>query len=86
MIRRQFGGMRVVFQHAGKFQLRPAVAEIHRREPGGFDKLREVVAGAEPGENAVAFPAPGDDFFAGVIGVKMPAVFLCIFFNAWCSR
>src|ERR1039458_319313 len=61
---------------------RPAKTEVHRRQLGGADEFREVVARAEPRKDAVAFPAPRDHFFARVIGVKMPAMLLCIFFNA----
>ena len=76
------GGVRMIFQHAGKFQLRPAETEIHRGFFDGLDEFRQVIARAEPGENAVARPAPGNDFFAGEIRVKMPAMLLGIFFNA----
>ena len=62
--------------------MRTPQAEIHRRLVDGFDKFREVVARAEPGQNTIAFPAPRDDLFPGHIGVKMPAVLPRIFLNA----
>src|ERR1035441_4821264 len=74
MFRRKFRGVRVVFQDTGEFQLRPAKAEVHRRQLGGADEFREVVARAEPRKDAVAFPAPRDHFFAGVVSVNMPAM------------
>ena len=74
--------MGVVFQHAGKFQLQPAQAEIHRGPSGGLDKFGQVVAGPQPGQNAIALPSPRNDFFPREVGIQMPAVFLGIFFNA----
>ena len=76
MLRRQLRGVGVVLQHAGEGQLGPAQAEIHRRLGRVLDKLRQVVPRAQPGQDAVALPSPGDDLFAGEIAEKMPVVLL----------
>src|SRR5205085_8705914 len=78
----ELGGVRVIFEHTREIQMRPAKTEINGRFAGVADELRQIVAGAEPREDAVAFPAPGDDLLAGEVGGKMPAVFLREFFNA----
>src|SRR5262249_41208469 len=71
----------VVLEHARKIQVRPAKAEVDGGLSSGADEFREVVSRAEPRENAVAFPAPGNDFFARKVCGKMPAVLLREFFD-----
>src|ERR1017187_10497132 len=82
MIGNQLGSMGVVFEHAGEVQVGTAEAKIH----GGFvlalDKFRQVVPGAEPGENAIAFPAPGNDLLPREIRGEEPGAFLSIPFYA----
>src|SRR5690349_22321130 len=78
----QLRGMGMVLEDARKFQLPPAETEID----GGLlrldDKLGQIIAGAEPRENAVAQPAPGNDFFARQIGGEVPAMFERELFDA----
>jgi hypothetical protein len=54
MVGNKLRRMSVVFQPAGKFQLRTAQAEIHRGLLGGLNKFGEIIAGSQPGENATA--------------------------------
>src|SRR5262245_46659213 len=65
MLRDEFGGMRMVFEHSWESEVRPAKAEIHRRPFGAFDKLCEIVPCPEPGQDPVAFPTPRNDLFPG---------------------
>ena len=58
MFRRHLRGVGVVLQHAGKAQVRPAETEIHRRLGRVFDKLRQVVARPQPGQDAVTLLSP----------------------------
>ena len=82
MFRHQLRGMRVVFEHAGKLQVRPAKAEINGRLVFAFDKFRQLVPRAQPRKDAVALPAPGDQLFAREVRRKKPRMFLRVFFNA----
>src|SRR5580658_1375600 len=59
-----------------------AVAKIHRGFFGLDNKFGQIIARAEPGQDAIAFPSPGDDFLAGEIGGEMPMALLRKFFNA----
>jgi len=61
--------------------LRTAIAEIDGGQFGFGDEGGEVVAGAEPGQDAIALPAPRDDFFLGDIHAQMPAMLLGIIRN-----
>ncbi len=72
----------VIFQDAGKAQLRTAEAQIHGGLSGMHHKFRQIVTGAEPRQYPVAFPPPGNDFFPREIRREMPVVFLREFFNA----
>ena len=68
--------MRMIFEHARVLQVRTAEAEVDGRLFGVTHEFGEVIAGAKPGEDTVAFPAPRDDFFANEVGRKVPAMFL----------
>ena len=48
----------------------------------GLDKLGQIVAGAKPGQNAVAFPTPGNHFLTREVCVQVPAMFLRVFFDS----
>src|SRR5215831_5686302 len=74
--------MCVVLEHTRKIQVRPAEAEIDGRFLGVRDKFREIIASSQPREDAIAFPSPGNDFFASEVGGEMPARFLGESFNA----
>ena len=74
--------MRVVFQHASEFQVLAAEAEINGGLFGIHNKFRQIIASAEPGQDAVAFPTPGNDLLASKIGGEMPIVLLGKFLNA----
>ena len=74
--------MEMIFQHARKFQVRSAEAEIHRGFLGVLDELSQIVAFPEPRENAVPVPTPRDDLLTREVGGEMPAVFLGKLFDA----
>ena len=76
------GSVRMVFKDSRKWQIGPPKTEIHRRAFSAFDELSQIVLRPEPGQDAVAFPASGNDFFASQIGRKIPAMLLCKFFDA----
>ena len=82
MLGGQLRGMGVIFQHAGKAQLRTAEAEIHCGLFGVRHEFRQIVAGAKPRQNPVALPPPRNDLLPGQIRGEMPVVFLGEFFNA----
>ena len=67
--------LRVVLHDVGEGQMRPAQREIDRRLFHRGDEMREVVARGQPGEHAVAFPAPRDHLFMDdAVRGEMPAV------------
>ena len=74
--------VRVIFEHPRKRQVRPAEAEVHRGQLRLNDELGEVVARAEPREDAVALPAPRDELLARVVRREVPVVFLRVFLDA----
>src|SRR2546421_4932283 len=78
----QLRGMSVVLENASKLELGPAKTEIHRGLTCMDDKVRQVIARPQPGENPVALPSPGDDFFAREVGRQMPMMFESKFFYA----
>ncbi len=82
MIRNQLSTGMMIHQDAGEGELRPPETEIHRWFFGIQDKFSQIIPDAEPGEDAIAFPAPWDNAFTGHIRAQMPVMFLGIFFNA----
>src|SRR5437870_5694572 len=56
--------VRMVLQHARKMQLRPSETEIHRGFVFPFYELGQLVPRAEPRQNAISLPAPGNDLLA----------------------
>ena len=78
MIRHQLGSVGVVFEHARKMQVGTAEAEVHRGLVLALHELRQVVPGAEPGEDAIALPAPRNDLLPRKIGGEKPRVLLSI--------
>ncbi len=83
MFRREFGRMTVVFQHPREFQMGAAETEIHGGQVRCPHKLRQIVAGTQPSQDAVALPAPGNYLLPRVVRIKMPTMFQGIFFNAF---
>src|SRR5690349_9065963 len=82
MFSRQLCRMRMILQYPGKSQLGTAITEVHRRFFDADDKLRQIIPGSEPGQNAMSFPTPGDDLLPGQIGRKVPVVFLGKLFDS----
>jgi hypothetical protein len=78
----ELGGVGVVLEHAGELQMGTPEAEIDGRLIFALDELRQFVPGPQPGEDAVPFPTPGDDLFAGEVCGEKPGVFLSVFFDA----
>ena len=76
MLGHQLGGMGMILQYPGKSQLGTAKTEIHGWFFGADDKLRQIIPGAEPGQNPMSFPTPGNHLLPGQIGGKVPVVFL----------
>ena len=82
MIGHQLGRMGVVFEHAGEMQMRAAEAEVHRGLVLALHKLRQVVPRPEPGQDAVALPAPGNNLLPRQIGREKPRVLLSVALDA----
>ncbi len=82
MLRHQLRGLGVILQHARITQVRPPEAEVHCWLGCVFDKVRQVVPRTQPGQDAVAFPAPGNDLFAREIAGEVPVVFQGEFLDA----
>ncbi len=80
MFGHQLRGVRVVLQHAGIFQLRPAETEIHRGFRRMRHEIRQIVARSKPGQNSVPFPTPGNDPLPRQIGRQMPIMLQGEFF------
>src|ERR1043165_5961409 len=49
---------RMILQNAGEGQIWPAEAEINRGPFCAFDEFRQIIAGSQPRENPISFPAP----------------------------
>ena len=79
MFRGDLAGLGVVLDHVGERGAAATQGEVDRRLVGFQDEVGEVVAGAEPSEDAVAFPAPGNHLLVDdAVGGQMPAVFRSI--------
>ncbi len=73
MLGDELPGFRVFLHHVPEREVRAAQREIDGRLLHRRDKVREVLSRREPGEHAVAFPAPGDHFFVDdAVGRKVP--------------
>lgn len=72
----------VVLKDTRQAQVRSTEAEVDRWLSGAHDELGEIIAGTEPCENSLTFPAPWDNLFASDVGAEMPPMFLGVVFNA----
>ena len=82
MVGHQLAAVRVVNQHTRKGQVRTAPAEINRRLAGLLNEIRQIIALPQPGQDAVALPAPRDELLTGVNGREVPVVFAGILLDA----
>ena len=71
----QFAGLRVILHHVGEGCVPAAQGEVDRRLVGLAHEVGQVVAGAQPGQDAIAVPAPRDYFLVDdAMGGQVPAV------------
>src|SRR4051794_2396831 len=78
----QIGGVGVIFKHAGEAEVGAAETEIYGGLFGATDEFREIVSGAEPGEDAITLPTPGNHLLTREVCGKVPLVFESVTFNA----
>jgi hypothetical protein len=86
MFRDEPGHGGVIHEHARKLQVRSAKAEIHGGLAGVGHEIREIIAGAEPCQNAIAFPTPRDDFLARGVGQRCQPCSCANFSMPRCNR
>jgi len=65
----------MIFQDAREIQIRPPKTVVHRRPIGPLHKFCQIITGAQPRQDAIAFPTPGNHFLARQIRREIPFVF-----------
>ena len=76
MFRRDLTGLGVVLDHVGEGRPAATQGEVDRRLAGLQDEVRQIVAGAQPGQDAVTVPAPRNHLLVDdAVRGQVPAVF-----------
>ena len=71
----QFAGLRVILHHVSEGCVPAAQGEVDRRLVGLAHEVGQVVARAQPGQDAVAIPAPRNHFLVDdAMRGQVPAV------------